>query len=109
MHGAENRTWLLTFALHLKSSVPFNITLFNQCMNEVTEVREAGLWTETQISGLCRRVSSFPLPCASKINLWLIVWSKHKEATTQQTNKQTPGLSPPANYTDRVTAACRRN
>jgi hypothetical protein len=23
--------------------------------------------------------------------------------------KKTPGLSPPANYTDRATAACRRN
>jgi hypothetical protein len=69
MHGVDNRASLLTFPLHLKSSVPFNITLFNHCMNEVTEVREAGLWIETQDSDLCRRVSLCLLPCASKINL----------------------------------------
>jgi hypothetical protein len=48
MHGADNRAWLLTFALHLKPLTPFGITLFSDFMNEVTDVMETGLWIETQ-------------------------------------------------------------
>jgi hypothetical protein len=51
-------------------------------MNDVTEVREAGLRIQRQDSDLCRFAYLVPLPCASKISMWLIFWSKHNKETT---------------------------